>query len=69
MKMVDDARDAWRWISMRLYFLQGAAASSWLMVPEDMRAAVPSDWLAIAAVIMAVAGVFGRLVKQDIHHG
>jgi len=64
MKLVKDARRSWRWLSVQAMALQGACASAWLAVPDDMRAAVPSEWLAMAAIALTVAGIIGRLVDQ-----
>ena len=64
MRLVKDARKAWRWFSVQAMFLQGAAASSWLFVPDDMRAAVPAEWLAVAAIVLTVLGVAGRVIDQ-----
>ena len=65
MRLVKDARKAWRWFSVQAMALQGAAAGAWLVVPDDMRAAVPAEWLAACAVVLTVLGVAGRLVAQD----
>jgi len=43
---------------------QGVIASAWLGVPDDLRAAVPPDWLAIAAIALSVIGLVGRVVSQ-----
>ena len=64
MRLVKDARRAWRWFSVQAMVLQGAVASSWLFVPDDMRAAVPPEWLAVAAIVLTVLGIAGRLVDQ-----
>jgi len=65
MKLVDDARSAWRWFSVQAMALQGAAAVAWLAVPNDLRASVPSEWMAIGAVVLVVLGIAGRLVQQE----
>ena len=65
MRLVKDARKAWRWFSVQAMALQGAAAGAWLMVPDDMRASVPSEWLAACAIVLTVLGIAGRLVAQD----
>ena len=62
--LVKNASKAWRWFSVQAMALQGAAAGAWLMVPDDLRAAVPSEWLAVAAVALAGLGIAGRLVDQ-----
>jgi hypothetical protein len=64
MKLVDNARSAWRWFSVQALALQGIGAAAWLSVPDDMRAAVPSEWLAVAALALTVMGIVGRLVDQ-----
>lgn len=64
MKLVKDAKQSWRWWSMRAMALQGAVAGSWLVVPEDMRASVPSEWLAACAVVLTALGIAGRLIEQ-----
>ncbi len=64
MKLVPDWRRAWRWFSVQALALQGIAGAAWLAVPDDMRAAVPPDWLAVAAVALTVLGILGRIVDQ-----
>ena len=64
MRLVKGAGKAWRWFSVQAMLLQGAVASSWLFVPDDMRASVPSEWLAVAAIGLTVLGVAGRLIDQ-----
>jgi hypothetical protein len=64
MKLVPDWRKAWRWFSVQAFALQGIVAASWLAVPDDMRAAVASEWLAAAAIVLTVMGIVGRLVDQ-----
>ena len=61
--LVKDAKSAWRWFSVQAMAVQGAAAA-WLSVPDDLRAAVPDDWMAAGAVALAVLGIVGRLVDQ-----
>ena len=65
MKLVPDWRNAWRWFSVQALALQGAAATAWLTVPDDMRASVPQEWLAAGAVVLAVLGILGRFVDQE----
>ena len=64
MKLVKNAKSAWRFFSVQAMVLQGAVASSWLFVPDDMRAAVPAEWLAVAAIALTALGVAGRLIDQ-----
>jgi hypothetical protein len=64
MKLVKNARQSWRWLSVQAMALQGAVAGAWLAVPDDMRASVPSEWLAVAAIALTGLGILGRLVDQ-----
>jgi hypothetical protein len=65
MKLVDNWKSAWRWLSVQAMTISAIVPAAWLSVPEDMRAAVPADWLAYAAITLAGLGIIGRLVKQD----
>jgi hypothetical protein len=69
MKLVKNARQSWRWWSVQAMTLQGAAAGAWLAVPDDMRASVPSEWLAVAAIALTGLGILGRLVDQGGSNG
>jgi hypothetical protein len=64
MKLVDNARRAWRWFSM--HCMAGAAAiqAAWIQLPDDLRSTLtkPAAYLTIALMVL---GVIGRLVKQD----
>jgi len=64
MRLVANAGSAWRWFSVQANALEIAAVSAWLMVPEDLRAAVPASWLAGGAIGLSVLGIVGRLVRQ-----
>ena len=65
VRLVRNWRQGWKWASLQSDFLTGVAASAWLAVPGDMRAAVPPGYLAIAALALAVFGFIGRLVERD----
>lgn len=64
MKLVRNAKRSWRWFSVQALALQGAAAASWAAIPQDMRDSVPAEWLAVGGVVLAVAGIVGRMVDQ-----
>ena len=64
MKLVDNAKNAWRWFSVQAMVLAGAIQGAWVFVPEDMRTSLPPSAVqAITAVLLGM-GVAGRLVKQ-----
>ena len=63
-RLIPDWRRSWRFFSVQADMLAVIVSGAWLAVPGDMRAAVPSEWLACAAIGLAVLGIVGRLVKQ-----
>ena len=65
MRLVKDARKAWRWFSVQIAAISAIAPGAWLLVPDDMRRAVPPEWLATAGVVLGVLIIIGRLVDQD----
>ena len=64
MKLVDDAKQAWRWFSVQAMTLAAAVQGAWVFVPDDMRATLPHgavQWLTFG---LLAAGIAGRLVDQ-----
>jgi hypothetical protein len=64
MKFVDDARDAWKWFSVQANALNAAMLAAWLVLPADLKASIPPEWVGYAAVFLLALGTFGRLVDQ-----
>lgn len=65
MKLVDDARRAWRWISVQAMVVAGAIQGAWLFIPEDMKDSLPPGLVSKATIALLALGVAGRLVKQE----
>lgn len=67
MKLVPDWRKAvaLRFHSSQAHALQVAIVGTWLALPADMRAVVPSKWVLIAVGLAGAAGFIGRLIDQD----
>lgn len=65
MKLVENAKESWRWISMQAMTLAGAIQGAWMMVPDDMKVTVPKNIVHWATIVLLVTGVIGRLVKQN----
>ena len=64
MKLVDDWKDAWRWLSVRAMVLALALQAAWGVLDETQRESLP-DWLVTALTAgILVFGVAGRLVDQ-----
>lgn len=68
MKLVDDARQAWRWFSMWAMGLPATMTAVWLAIPEQWQAIIlqqiPPKQLAWALVAVLGLGMVGRLVQQ-----
>jgi hypothetical protein len=64
MKLVEDAKQAWRWFSMQAMVLAVAVQGTWEMVPADMKASIPQQYVTWLTLGLLVLGIAGRLVKQ-----
>ena len=64
MKLIEGWKSAYRFISVQAMLVAGAIQGAWLFVPDDLRASIPQTWLQGITLMLMVAGVAGRLVKQ-----
>lgn len=73
--LVADARDWWRWWSLRLMALAAIIQSMtfwppeltlmlWNMVPEDLRWLLPPVAVHAISLLLLIAAIAGRMVKQ-----
>ena len=65
MKLVKNARRAWRWFSMQAMILAGALQGGWQALPGDLKSNVPDGLVTVLTMVILVAGIVGRLVDQD----
>ena len=65
LKIVENWRSLWRAFSVQAMGLSSSVLITWGLLPDDMRAAIPADVIAIAAGGTLVLGVIGRFIKQD----
>jgi len=64
MKLVQDWRKGWKWLSVQFAAIGLAASAAWLAVPADLTATVP-DWARNVVSGVIFAGVLvGRMVDQ-----
>lgn len=64
MKTVDDAKDWWRWYSMRFMAAAAAFPVIWAQIPPDAKALIPESvepWIPVALII---AAMLGRVIDQ-----
>jgi hypothetical protein len=64
-KLIEDWRQAWRWFSMQAMAAAGTVQLAWVSLPDDLRRSIPPAWVTGITVALLVAGIAGRLVKQD----
>lgn len=64
MKLVEDWKRAWRWISVQAMVLAGALQGAWMFVPDDLRTSIPPGVVQGFTIVLLVLGVMGRLVDQ-----
>lgn len=65
MKLIDNWKQALRGLSVKAHTLQVAIVSTWLALPDDMRAAVPVKVVLVTVAFIGAAGVLGRIINED----
>jgi hypothetical protein len=64
MKLVDDAKECWKWISMWCMTLAGSIQGAWMYIPEDMKASIPVGIVQGLTVALIFLGMIGRVIDQ-----
>lgn len=64
MKLVKNAKKAWKWWSVQALAISGALPVVWVTLPPDLKAGVPDTLIPYIAAGVAIAGIFGRVVDQ-----
>ena len=65
MRLVDNARNAWRWFSVQAMALAVAIEGAWMVIPPDLKSRIPETWADAVVMGLLVLGIVGRLVKQQ----
>ncbi len=65
MKLVDDWKCAWKWLSVNCMALAAAIQGTWMSLSDDLREELPRNIIHVATIAILVAGIGGRLIKQD----
>lgn len=65
MKLVEDAKKAWKWFSMQCMAGAIAVQGAWEVVPDDMKSGIPPKLVTYITLGLLAMGIVGRLVKQD----
>jgi predicted benzoate:H+ symporter BenE len=67
MKFVDNASQAWRWISIRMLAFIAVVTGLWAAVPPELQAFIPEDWRGAIIAFLAFLAALGRLIDQTPH--
>ena len=62
--LVDDWRRAWTWLSVQTMAIASAALLAWAAFPDDLKAVLPPRIVQVAAGVLLVLGIAGRVVNQ-----
>lgn len=65
MKLIEEAKHAWKMLSMQAMAAAGALQLTWASLSDDMKASIPHEWVTYATVALLVVGMAGRLVDQS----
>lgn len=68
MKLIDNATKAWRMFSVQAMTLALVVQGVWAELPADLRESLDSSTVRYITIGLLIAGVLGRLVKQDAIH-
>ena len=64
MKLIPEARRAWRMFSVQAQAIAFALLGTWQVMPDDLKATLPQHLVSWAAMSLMVFGIVGRLVVQ-----
>lgn len=64
MKLVENWRNAWRWFSVQCLAILAVMPFVWGSLPADAKAFLPDSLEIWVFVVLAIAGIAGRLVDQ-----
>jgi hypothetical protein len=64
MKLVPNAGQAYKWLSVQAMGLVVAIEGAWLALPPDLKARIPETWVDALSIAVLVLGILGRVVDQ-----
>jgi hypothetical protein len=64
MKIVEEWRQSWRWLSVQVPALNTAFLGTWALLPEKFQDSLPLPYVLGIAIALLVLGVAGRLIDQ-----
>jgi hypothetical protein len=64
MRLVEDWRQSWRWISINCMVLAASVQGAWLYIPEELRDKTPHGVAEGLTMGLLALGIGGRLTRQ-----
>jgi hypothetical protein len=64
LKLVDNWRQGWKWVSVWCMALSGAVLTSWQTLPDDWKAMLPQAFLQRYIGPLLLIGIIGRFIDQ-----
>lgn len=64
MKLVDNWKKAWRWVSMQLMSVVVFLPFLWDELPVEVKSYIPDNWLPYILAGVALLAMIGRMVDQ-----
>lgn len=64
MKLVDDWKNAWKWVSVHAFLVLAALPLVWLQLPQDVKNMLPEAWRPWVLTAIAIGGILGRIKDQ-----
>lgn len=65
LKLVENWREGWRWVSVQCMGGAIALQGAWLFIPDDMKSGIHPDVIRWCAYGLLAIGFVGRFVKQE----
>lgn len=65
LKVIDDWRMAWKYVSVQCFALAAAINGTWYSIPDGLKASIPANYVTIASVTLAGLGIVGRFLEFD----
>jgi hypothetical protein len=64
MKLIPEARKAWRMFSVQAQAVALAVLGAWQVMPEDLKTNLPQSLVYWLSMGLMVLGIVGRLIDQ-----
>lgn len=65
MRMISNAKDAWKWFSTQSLLAAGALQGAWVYVPDDLKVQAPENLISSLTWGILALGFVGRFVDQS----